>query len=118
MSAVTSLGRAARGLAPRLYSRSLASGRASLSHVRTPPLLQLRCASPQALPHLMGASRSCSTDAPSGDEPTAAPAAEAASDGSATSPKIAALVDQIASLSLLEASELTEALQVCKHAPH
>jgi len=42
---------------------------------------------------------------------------EAASSSDETSPKVAALVDQIASLSLLEAAELTEALKVRVRAP-
>ena len=79
----------------------LSSGRSSLSLARSLHLPAHRCVPPHVSAlGLVGASRSCSSDAPAAG--AAPPAA---------SPKVAELVEQIASLSLLEAAELTEALK-------
>ena len=94
LTMTTRLLRAAAG-APALYRtsalRTLAPPRLTASHLR--PALSSPCFSRRCL----------STDA----------AEEPSSSSAPLSPKVEALVEQIASLSLLEAAELTEALKVC-----
>lgn len=81
--------------------------------------LMLRAASRASLLPSRGSSAACSrcrhavttSAAPRRGLCTEASPSSSSDDGPPTSPKVAALVDEIASLSLLEAAELTEALK-------
>ena len=81
--------RSAPVLRPRSGLHSLAPRVAAVSWPRSATVPQRRCLSTEV-----------------------APSSSSESEGPPTSPKVSALVDEIASLSLLEAAELTEALKV------
>ena len=110
----------------REVGRPTAMSRVACCTLRRAPTVLLRASVAPRTPLLasrtlathsgFGALRCGSLPLARGLSTEAAPSSSSDADAAPTSPKVEALVNEIASLTLLEAAELTEALKVCTHA--